>query len=166
MRHIRLLIIVFIIIVFSCGITSCNKTTSCSDPKYCELQFYTTSQTDTIKDISGKIMEYIKGNNLATVVDSFVFDSLVSLNVVGQNSFSQLYISFSDHSADIYNYDWKIILLPSGRTYTLTKVSHDNRTIRQSNENNLACINDITYMANDSLCQMPGGGNSTGPTGG
>ena len=148
--------ILLVTIITVCISASCRKKTACFNSLNYELQFYTTSLADTIHDTGAKIIEYTKGNNFIQVVDSIQGITLGNISTYYNGNFEQQYIPYSKYSNDLYKYDLRIILYPSGNVYELSNIYHNNRNIYQNNREEYTCTNDIFYMANDSLRHVPG----------
>lgn len=118
------------------GYSSCKK--SCHTSSITGVVF-----TDYSTDTAAMVIQYKKGSNFATAL-STTTPKLVPGYGVNFPATNDAFIG--------YNYDWKITLLPSGKTFAIKNVSHKDeyRSSGLSIGEADLCYNDIYYTVNDS----------------
>lgn len=157
----RTILMAFIILSFS----SCTRKYTCHNSYDYVFQFFTYTSDTSIMDSIATVSEYVKGSNFTAHTYTFSNIPMGNFkNTLMANRYHQQYILFSKYTlllkADpeyMFKYDRIITLHPSGRTYELRDISHNNRSIKNANNDEIACTNDVTYYANDSLYRIAGG---------
>ncbi|MCD6010602.1 MAG: hypothetical protein K0Q79_464 [Flavipsychrobacter sp.] len=136
----------FALVVFA-GHSSCKK--SCHT---WGITGVSINRSSSIPDNGAIVVQYEKSGDFATVVDAFY-----NMPTSGLTGPDRINVSFPVTSADSYmpyNYDWIVILLPSGRTYKIRNISHDNKQIAEfsigmGSKNGYPCTNRTDYVMND-----------------
>lgn len=135
---------------------ACRRTIACRNAGGYELQFYTPSLADTIYDTSALIVKFAKGSNFHSQIDTIAHIALQNINVYAVDRYAQKGITYTPYSGDIYNTDILIVLYPSGRSYRITKMEHDNKTMTEKNSDHYACSDNINYLVNDTAASCAG----------
>lgn len=135
-------------LILLAGQSSCKK--SCHTPGITGVSIWSAS--GTIMDTSAIVVKYLKTGDFNSVEDTF-YNMPVNMFAAP----SHIDVGFPVTSADAhlaYNYDWMVILLPSGNTYRIKNISHDNRQIAElsigmGGRNDATCTNRIAFVVND-----------------
>lgn len=135
------------VVVLLAGISSCYKKTDCTVPNIRKVVFYNTSPTYVIPDTGYSLAKAQKGSRFAFISDSF-FHRLDNNKT----------IYMPDAGAESYDYDWRVILYPSGKIYEITKLTHDD-----VNTNGGPCTSTVSYAVNDSAVLKNGNPYSSTP---
>ncbi len=106
----------------------------------------------SIPDTGAIVVQFQKSGDFANVEDTF-YNMPVSV-VAAPNHID---VGFPVTSADQYlpyNYDWIIILLPSGKTYRIKNISHENKQIAElsigmGGRDDAPCTNRTDFVMND-----------------
>lgn len=116
-----------------------------------EINFYCPA-TDSIPDTLATMTKYKQSTNFTTVV----FDTTVSNSSprYGGRTFP-----FSNAGGDFYANDLIIKLMPSGRTYKIKDISHENG--HRSDDRDVIS-NSFSYVVNDSIYKVPSGYSDNG----
>ncbi|MES2703323.1 MAG: hypothetical protein V4649_11825 [Bacteroidota bacterium] len=130
-------------------VVSCTKP-SCVAPIIKTMSFYIPSQpASVIPDTSVTVLKATKGKNFTQIAESFP-----NIQLDRDKSFVIPY-----KGDETYNFDWQVTLKPSGKTYKITMLEHDD-----NNPNRTNCVSTVTYRLNDSLVTMQGSPYSMTPT--
>ncbi len=141
----------FFPIIFSCYFASCGKT-QCLTPDVYEVVF---DSADSIPDTSANVVQYQKGSGFSNIVKSYNGTGLARTYSAGHK---ELILGYSASEViSSYGYDWMITLVPSGKVYTLTNISHSNNTQSNGGIGGIRerCVNSVSYSVNGTI-------NSTG----
>lgn len=140
----KALVIVFITSSFF----ACKKP-DCVPPVIKYITFYNNAGPVTaIPDTSASIGKYNTGTHFSQLAESF---SKVLLDKNKQ-------LAFPYKGAETYDYDWQITLQPSGRTYFIRNITHDDKNTQGNN-----CTSTINCFVNDSVYSIPGNPYSATP---
>ncbi len=122
-----------------CFIISCNKQ-SCLT-KQIMLEF--SSDSISIPDTAVNFVLYRKGSSF--------MDSINSINKPLSRISNTHKIISLPISDEVYSYDWQIILMPSGKAYSLSNLAHGNSS-RNTGMGVVKdfCVNSIAYTFNGS----------------
>lgn len=118
---------------------ACSKMT-CITPSI----FFGLSSVDSA-DTQTNFVQYRKGGSFADSLKSFNNNPLLSGTGIMKT------MVFPQQGADIYDYDWKVTLIPSGRTYKITKLAHGN-----SSKNVIGLGGDWESCVNSVSCNVNG----------
>lgn len=133
---------------------SCGSKINCLNQTYYFIWFYTGSANDTLPDTLAIAIPYQQGTNFQTVADT---GKQSKFFISGNKKMIQLQQIRSD--CDLF--DWKIALIPSGRTYLLKDFAHFGKTRRQGGTTDRDCYNDLGVTVNDSAMRFTGDGYRT-----
>ncbi len=137
----------FVLVAFYCSIVSCGKT-QCLTPAIYEVVF---NSTDSIPDTSANVVQYQKGSGFSNILNSY------NGSVLGRTydaDHKELMLGYSTSElTSAYGYDWMITLLPSGKVYKLTNVSHSNGTQSSGGIGEIRdrCVNTVSYSVNGTI---------------
>ena len=126
------------ICLFSCGKTNCLTP---------GVGFVFVNNGDTIPDVSAYILKYQKGSSRSNLVDSFADLPLA----IHSSATDGKYLDIPETGNTVfYGYDWKIVLLPSGKTYLITNAGHSNKTQGNTGLGGIKdhCVNSVDYTVN------------------
>lgn len=133
--------------LFLCSLVAAVCFVSCK--KSCQTPSITAIYIDrpaTATDTSAVVTQYRKGSNFTVVTGTFN-DLYASTSGPG---FFTIYFPITTDGFVAYYYDWKITLLPSGKTYLVQDISHDNS--KQSSDFSIGevkqCVNSVHYTVN------------------
>ena len=135
---------------------ACRKNIACYSPRHYKLQFYTSDGSDTIPDTMAMVVQYAKGSNFISLVDTFKNIKLLNANINYVDRYEQQYSPYTPYSSDLFTTDLLIVLYPSRKEYKLTNTAHDNRTMTEKKNQSYSCSDDITYMVNGEAYQCAG----------
>jgi len=111
-RHLLFIILVAAMpALASCGRSNCTTAYDVD---------FTFQSNDSIPDSSCIIVCYTQGQNFATVIDTPLSGPLNSYVSTIRN------VTLPVNTSAVYTSDWKIFLLPSGKSYAITKLQHGN----------------------------------------
>ena len=128
---------------------SCSKP-SCVPPYIKTVSFYVPSQPPAvIPDTAASVLMAVKDKNFTQVSETF--------DNIPLNREKVMVLPYKGDKT--YEFDWQITLKPSGKTYRITKLEHDD-----NNPNRTNCVSPVTYRLNDSLVTMQGSPYSMTPT--
>ncbi len=136
-----------IAIVTAVGHSSCKK--SCRTWGISGVSIWSNG---SIPDTGAIVVQFQKSGDFANVADTF-YNMPVSV-VAAPNHID---VGFPVTSADQYlpyNYDWIIILLPSGKAYRIKNISHENKQIAElsigmGGRDDAPCTNRTDFVMND-----------------
>lgn len=125
--------------LFSCGKTSCLTPS---------VGFVFTNNADTIPDTIAYVIEYQKDGTFLHPVDSFGNLALAIHTSATEGKY--LDIPDSHGGSVFYNYDWKIVLQPSGKSYLVTNANHSNEKSSSTGLGGVKsrCVNSVSYNVN------------------
>jgi len=137
-QAIIILISLATVCLFSCGKTNCLTPS---------VGFVFVNNGDTVPDTTAYILKCQKGGNFATVVDSFGNLNLVIHSSALEGKYLDIPVT---GNSIFYIYDWKIRLLPSGKTYLITNASHSNNNQGNTGLGGIKnhCVNSVSYTVN------------------
>ena len=137
---------------FSCGKTSCHT----------PIVGYSFSSSDTIPDTFANVVQYQKGGNFSNVVKTFSGVPLTKRPTFRYDK--SLHIPLSDNEIyNVYNYDWKITLFPSGKVYSVTDLSHTNNSRKKGmGPVKDECVNSMSCTVNSYHSEFIGIWNPSG----
>ena len=100
------------------------------------------------------VVQYTKGCNFTTPIDTFRGLKLANANTYYSYRFEQQYIDYTGYANNFFNMDILIVLYPSGRIYKMTGITHDTRTMSEKSNQSYGCSVDISYNVNgtDYVC--------------
>lgn len=131
------LILSAFIVATAFGYSSCKKSCHTSDISGVDIEHLDSADTAAV------IIQYKKNSNFATALSTTTskLDRVYGVNFPA-----------TKYAVIVYNYDWKITLLPSGKTFAIKNVSHKDeyRSSGFSIGEADLCYNDIYYTVNDS----------------
>lgn len=142
MKAVLFLWVISAFTLFSCGEYPCTRASS----RFVLIGF-PENETDTVI-----VRKYVKGTSFTTLLDTFLLDS-------HNNSFYQLNDSleitaaYGTDNGLTSEYDYQIALPNAGKTYQLTKITEEIRTIRTGlSMDKVGCINPVkSYELNGRL---------------
>ncbi len=123
---------------------SCKKTINCDTPVIKKVVFFTSESTYPVEDTSYTLQKFRKDSKFGQLSDAFPEQPLTK----------ELYnrsLDLPEHGAETYDYDWVIVLKPSGRIYQISDVSSAGETSTTHH-----CTTTVTYKVNDSTYTVPG----------
>jgi hypothetical protein len=135
------------VLLMAAGFSACYKKTNCTTPLIRKVVFYVNSTAVTISDTGALLVKASKGSMYSQIADT-LYSRL-------DNSKS---VYFPDNGADTYDYDWKVVLIPSGYTFKIQKLEHDD-----VNSNGGPCTSTVSYTVNDTMVTKTGNPYSTTP---
>ena len=140
-------IIAFLLVAFSCYIVSCGKT-QCLTPAVYEVVF---NSADSIPDTSANVVQYQKGSGFSNILNSYNGSGLGRTYDADHKELALGYSAGELISA--YGYDWMITLLPSGKVYKLTNISHSNNSQSNGGIGGIRdrCVNSVSYSVNGTI---------------
>ncbi len=136
-------IVVLALVAVSSYFFSCSRVRCLTPIPY--MEFVSDS---SIPDTGANVVAYKKGGNFTDMVNSYNNTPLVT-----QYSPTTKYLDFGvsgNNPYDIYDYDWIITLIPSGKVYKLTNFAHGNSSYRNYGEVRDNCVNSVSCTVNGS----------------
>ena len=105
-----------------------------------------TGTGSTLTDTVLKVVRYPKNGSFQNAIDSF--EQHYEYSPV-----SSLTVLFDTSSFANYDYDLLCTVYPSGRTYRITNITHENG---KSDKPGFSCVNPVHYFVNGTENVMPG----------
>ncbi len=104
------------------------------------------SSSVTLTDTMMKVVRYPKNGSFQNPVDSF--QQGYDYQPVGSMT-----VQFAASSFSNYDYDLLCTVYPSGKTYQVTKITHEDG---KSDKPGFSCVNPVHYFVNGTETVMPG----------
>ncbi len=138
------------IIAFS-TLSTCSRQYSCTNYYDYVFEFHTAPAADSIRDTMATVVDYLKNGAFSTPVDTFA--ALPFFYAIQSSQYS---LPKGATDEFLYKYDRIITLYPSGRTYKMRNVTHNERSVKGADSDPVGCTNDIFFVVNDSQYHVPG----------
>ena len=125
--------------LFSCGKTGCLTPS---------VYYVAFNNADSIPDTSANVVQYQKGSSFNTVVNSY--DSTGLFRTYNASHKELPLGNAASGVISAYDYDWMVTLLPSGKVYKLTNISHSNNMQSNGGIGGIRdrCVNSVSYNVN------------------
>ena len=94
------------------------------------------NSSSTIADTNAAVSRYTQDGTFTNLVEAY------SVSVFGADDMK--FLNFPVSGKDAWNYDWMVVLRPSGKTYKLRQFK------AEGDESVVHCVNPIHYLVNDS----------------
>jgi len=139
---------ILLILVCFLAVVSCKSTITCSTSAETNVVISSSDTNVNIMDTAAWVGRYTPGTNFSVLTDSFADVQLGNITSATGFVYGKAF-ALSSLKANIYGADWRIILYPSMRSYSITNLSHDNRTVQtKAQEGVFKCYDDMSYTAN------------------
>lgn len=125
------------------AIASCTVSKDCTTPRIFSFNLIPAAG-NYISEDSATVIQFTKDGNFSEI------EQQTTAVLQPGDSGKMVLISYVNQPE---NYDWKIILIPSGRTYIIKDIHFSNDHVEQSrfNKKDVVCFNKVFYTVNNQV---------------
>ena len=124
---------------------SCQRTVYCTVP----MTYIAFRNASSMADTEMDLYVYHTGGSFAQPVDSFLSIYMRDTDYVNNPAITVFKSSYllADVEKSPYQFDWKVVLKPSGTTYKVS-IRHDDRSVKSDSEDEYYCTDNVFYNVN------------------